>query len=184
MSTSNDLEALVAKSDIHDVLMRYCRGVDRRDIDLIISAFHPDAIIDHGRGDESLQELAATIVAGEQRGMMHFIGNEYVELDDDRAYSETYFVSISTVTHEGTDATRTRGGRYLDRFERRDDTWRIAHRRLVDEWSRVDELKTVAGGRLSKYVGIRSSADLVYVLRDGWRGSERAQASGDGGGTA
>ena len=61
-------------------------------------------------------------------------------------------------------ATRSRGGRYLDRFERRDGVWKIARRLLVDEWSRLDDLPAppVPPGR----VGLRSKDDPVYTFRN------------------
>jgi hypothetical protein len=164
MSDNERLNAVADKAEIHDALMRYCRGVDRRDPELIVSAFHEDGIDDHGRGESTAQDLAERIAASDQRAMMHFIGNEFVELDGDVAFSETYFISFQTVDTGDGDATRMRAGRYLDRFERRGGEWRIAHRRIVDEWSRVDDVKAVAGG-LSQYVGVRSRDDLVYTMR-------------------
>ncbi|WP_221890845.1 nuclear transport factor 2 family protein [Microbispora sp. KK1-11] len=32
------------QQEIHEVVLRYCRGVDRLDMDLVRSAYHPDAI--------------------------------------------------------------------------------------------------------------------------------------------
>ena len=37
------LEELTARTEIHDVLLRYCRGLDRVDMSLVRSAFHKDA---------------------------------------------------------------------------------------------------------------------------------------------
>ena len=42
------LRELLDRQEIHDCLMRYSRGVDRLDPDLIRSAYHDDAIDDHG----------------------------------------------------------------------------------------------------------------------------------------
>src|SRR3546814_11593208 len=39
---------LYDKQKIREVVTRYCRGVDRMDRDLFLSAYHPDAIDDHG----------------------------------------------------------------------------------------------------------------------------------------
>lgn len=38
------LRLLEDRQAIHEVILRYCRGVDRSDPDLILSAFHDDAI--------------------------------------------------------------------------------------------------------------------------------------------
>jgi hypothetical protein len=49
---------------IHDVLVRYCRGVDRLDADLVRSAYHSDAV-EHGpyryTGEAVGSELQATV---------------------------------------------------------------------------------------------------------------------------
>jgi ketosteroid isomerase-like protein len=159
-----ELRSLLDKAQIHDTLMRYSRGVDRGDGELVVSCFHPDAALDMGRGPMLPAALAEGIAKMTATGTMHFIGNEYVEVDGDSAYSETYFISYATITDSGQSATRSRGGRYLDRFERRDGEWKIARRLLVDEWSRLDDLPappTSAG-----LVGLRSKDDPVYTFRN------------------
>ncbi len=96
---------------------------------------------------------------------MHFIGNEYVEVDGDSAHSETYFISYATISDSGKSASRSRGGRYLDRFERRDGEWKIARRLLVDEWNRLDDLPAPSAPPAGR-VGLRSKDDPVYTFRN------------------
>jgi len=161
-----EFRTLLDKAQIHDALMRYSRGVDRGDGELVMSVFSPDATLDYGRGPMSPAALAEGIARMTATGTMHFIGNEYIEVDGDTAYGETYFISYATITDQGPPATRSRGGRYLDRFERRDGGWKIVHRLLVDEWSRLDELQgpiTPPAGR----VGLRSKDDPVYTFQAG-----------------
>ena len=43
-----EVQALVDKQAILEVLTRYCRALDRGDAALIASAYHPDAVDDHG----------------------------------------------------------------------------------------------------------------------------------------
>ena len=47
-SLEEKVRVLVSKDEIRDVLMRYARGVDRGEADLITSCYHPDAVDDHG----------------------------------------------------------------------------------------------------------------------------------------
>ena len=48
MSTTEDIEAAVAKLEIQEALARYARGIDRQDVELAKSAYHPDATDEHG----------------------------------------------------------------------------------------------------------------------------------------
>lgn len=152
---------LMDKQEIHDVLMRYCRGVDRNDRDLIASAFHPDAVDDLGSMQLRGSEIADRLGQGQRRGCMHFVGNVLIELDGDVARCESYWVSFQTVERAGDDYSRIRGARSIDRFERRDGVWRIAARTVVDDWSRLDKvLETVAG--TGAHPGLPWPDDEVY----------------------
>jgi hypothetical protein len=42
------LQELVDRADILDCVQRYARGIDRHDVELVASCYHPDAIDDHG----------------------------------------------------------------------------------------------------------------------------------------
>jgi len=44
-------------------------------------------------------------------------------------------------TEEGPKKDVIAAGRYLDRFELRNDKWLIVHRKALYDWSRVDETK-------------------------------------------
>jgi ketosteroid isomerase-like protein len=164
--SDTELRVLLDKAQIHDALMRYSRGVDRGDGELVLSCFFPDATLDYGRGPMAAAALAEGITKMAATGAMHFIGNEYVEVDGDTAYGETYFISYATID-DGQPATRSRGGRYIDRFERRDGQWKIARRLLVDEWNRVDALPTPVPPPPSGRAGVRSKDDPVYTFRAG-----------------
>ena len=43
-----DLETLIAKQEITDVVYAYARGIDRLDFELVRSCYPPDAYDDHG----------------------------------------------------------------------------------------------------------------------------------------
>ena len=139
------VRVLIAKDEIRDVLMRYARGVDRGDADLITSCFHPDSVDDHG-GIELTGTEAGPRFAGSRKvsasgaAGQHFQGNITIEVDGDVAYTETYFVSYLIVDRDGAEHTRFRGARYLDRFERRNGVWKIGYRVVVDDWDRLDKV--------------------------------------------
>ena len=166
------LRELVAKDEIRDALMRYARGVDRGDPDLIASCFFPDAVDDHG-GIELTGAEAGPRFTGSRKmsasgaGGQHFLGNITIELDGDKAYTESYFVSYLIVDRDGAEYTRFRGARYIDRFERRDGVWKIAYRVVVDDWDRLDKVTERAPMREMWRRGDIRERDPFAQLRKG-----------------
>jgi hypothetical protein len=133
------LDDLLSRAEIYEVLTRYCRGVDRCDADLIRSAYHPDAIDDHGMFKGLGVDFAPWIVAWERaniRQCQHFIGNFRCDIDGDVASSETYCISFSEDLGGSTAAVYNR---YIDRFERREQVWKIADRLVVIDLTRIDD---------------------------------------------
>jgi hypothetical protein len=130
------LQELIDRADIHDALLRYTRGVDRLDEELLRSAYHPDAIDDHGIFRGTVEEFIAWAFAGHRaghHGEQHYITNHTCEIDGDVAHTETYFMMVGR-NRTGTPVT-LHGGRYIDQFERREGNWRIAHRVSMVEWT-------------------------------------------------
>lgn len=157
------IQEVADRDEIRQALMRYCRGIDRGDEELINSAFHSDAIDDHGTPGPAT-ELARRVASLDMQ-LMHFTGNILIELAGESAYVESYFISFSPVMDDGVSSTRSRAGRYLDRFERRGGEWKIAHRMVVDEWARLDPVTKVPIGP-GAHTGKRSGDDPVYHLRE------------------
>jgi hypothetical protein len=60
------------------------------------------------------------------------VTNQSIELEDEHAHVESYWL---TVLRRPDGAVDLSGGRYVDRFERREDSWRIAFRKSVLEWA-------------------------------------------------
>ncbi|GAB2635521.1 nuclear transport factor 2 family protein [Prescottella soli] len=166
--TSNAIADLFDKQAIYEVVLRYCRGIDRLDYDLIRSAYHPDGIDHHtgfdGPVDEYIQWLRCKIETFD--GTMHFVGNHYVELFGDRAISETY----STATHWGggpagpAGLNFTSGARFVDLMERRDGMWAISERWAIREWTRSDAGRFIAPEAAGPRT-IRGSSDTFHQLR-------------------
>lgn len=154
---------LIDKQTISEAVLRYCRGVDRAEPDLIRSAFFPDAIDDHGGTRMLATEFADFIVQRKLEEVdfsIHRITNQLIDLlpDGHTAVSESLVNSVQRV--KGDDVVQFSWSRYLDRFERRDDEWRIGYRLVVhdfhtsvplvaDSWRlpTMDVTKFVVGGR-------------------------------------
>lgn len=133
------LEAMVRelydKQKIREVVTRYCRGVDRMDRDLFLSAYHPDAIDDHGfvvAGPEEFWAWVNNYHTRAQSTHQHIITNHSCELDGDVAHCETYWL-FAALDPNGKNLS-IGGGRYIDRMEKRQGEWRIATRKCVPDW--------------------------------------------------
>jgi hypothetical protein len=136
--TDQRLEELFTRQEIVDCLHRYTRGIDRHDDELLLSVFHPDAVVNFGAFQGSPQEFiewSARLHDEKWSGHTHLIDTNYIDIDGDSAHTETkiYFV------HRSSDGERIEfgGGRYIDRFQREFGVWRISARRLLIEWTAV-----------------------------------------------
>lgn len=140
-----DVETLLARAEIHDTLMRYLRGADRKKPELMRAAFHDDATVDYspfyeGDLDGFIEYAAGPEALGGFDITMHFCGNLLIEVDGDVARSEMYAIAHHTVKpeHEWAGALVLSYMRYLDRFERRDGRWAVARRVIAYDWLRKD----------------------------------------------
>jgi ketosteroid isomerase-like protein len=133
------LQQLCDERDIQEVLVRYCRGSDRCDVDLVKSAYWPDAIDDHLIFNGNAMEFADFLIdmfLTHVHRTVHTISNVWIRLDGDAAAVETYVHAYHLMKGEGKGVEAVMAGRYLDRFERRDGEWRIAERKCVPDWEK------------------------------------------------
>lgn len=123
------------RADILACLHRYTRGVDRHDRELMLSAYWPDAFDEHGVAEGIAADFVDWAIGwhGEyQTRHQHIITNHVLDLDGDTAHGETYYIFWGE-NRQGPPTLAF--GRYVDRFEKRDGEWRIAHRVCVNELS-------------------------------------------------
>jgi ketosteroid isomerase-like protein len=129
------LAALLDKQDITEALTRFSRGMDRLDRDLFLSAFHDDAEMAAGPFVGTVQECADWSFPMHVEGQIlthHALLNITIDLDGDTAHTETYYLFVARNKDE---SLVQAGGRYIDRFERRDGEWKIALRTNAIEWA-------------------------------------------------
>ena len=169
MSNTSKLDELIARQEITDVIYRYARGIDRLDFDLVRSCYHPDAYDDHGALAGGVDEF----IAGAKEFLpkwtatQHFMGNMLIELNGDRASVETYAVAYHRREDaEGNGKDDTLGIRYVDRFEKREDKWLIAHRVVATEWRRVDPVRGARGRNEVGVWGRRDETDVIGWIMD------------------
>lgn len=119
---------------IRDAASHYCRGVDRLDPDEMKSAYWPEATDDHGAFTGNAHDFVDMCMVAHlrYRSTGHCIFNHQIDLDDDdHARGEIY--CVTWLFHKDKDVLDTWYGRYLDRYEKRGDEWRIIERVCVHE---------------------------------------------------
>jgi hypothetical protein len=138
------VERLLAEREIRDVLARYCRGIDRVELDAVRACYHADATDEHGSFSGTVDEYLTWVgrLLRKYDGTTHHLAQSCFDWIDDATIAvETY----GTSTHWSRDGEPSlnlvTGFRFLDRFERRNGNWRIASRVAIADWSR----RTAAG---------------------------------------
>jgi hypothetical protein len=133
------LDRLNSRAEITEVVLRYVRAIDRCDEDLLRSCFHPDARHRHGSFDGASADFCdlAIQVCRAVEATHHQLGPVSIELAGETAFVETYFTShhrFGAVPPPGGQPHEDRfmGGRYVDRFERRNGIWKIADRQGIN----------------------------------------------------
>ncbi len=181
---SNKTDRLGDIAAIEQALYRYARGVDRKNWDLVASAYHPDAHDNHGnyKGPvagflASLDKRHANITQS-----MHMITNVIVEFNaDDSALVESYFLTFQRLTAgagpsrlmhlngevaNDTDAVDNEVvGRYVDHMTRRDGEWRIQRRDVLFDIYRSKIAPRNAAVNPALTMSMRDNTDLLHVRR-------------------
>jgi hypothetical protein len=179
-------ERMADRAQIRDVMYRWCRAVDRLDYDAIRTVFHPDGIDSHGAYNGNIDGLIEWI-RGRHATIpfsMHSISNMLIEFaGQDIAIVETYVFVVQRYPPEakGSVTFVSKGGgegksgvamdlmicaRYVDRFERRHDEWRILHRTVVFDSVMPHEVAE-NGPEMGKdwTLGQRDHTDHIYQAR-------------------
>lgn len=162
-TTQERLDALYDRQDITQQLTNYARAVDRHDHALGKAIFHPDAPADYGTMFQGSAHEFIDWCLESQLGLIsqsHQFSTITIWLDGDTARSETY--GDSTSRWRGADGqihVRRTLGRYVDRWDRRDGTWRIAARQFVND---MDYGGPVAEADAHQMTGRRDRLDPSY----------------------
>ena len=77
---------------------------------------------------------------------MHFNGQNTVIFDDNQATGDSYTIAHHVYTEDGTRMMMVAWLRYLDTFTKVDQTWYIAERKIVLEWSETRPLGPPTAG--------------------------------------
>jgi len=121
-----------------ELLQRYARAADDRDVPALAALFHPEAEIVGTRGPQTLDQWLETM-SGPRAfpSSMHMIGDPLVthESGTDHARLDTYGVVYQLSEPGSGNNDLTLGIRYLDEVEL-DDRWVIRRRQAQTLWMR------------------------------------------------
>lgn len=147
----SDLDKIVAKDAIRDLVLTYSRSVDRRDFRTLRTLYHTDAIDDHG----GLYSGPASgyidwLEQGQMKGLEatnHYVLNHLIVIDPEnpaRAEGEVYAINYhrTRASDDAPSMDLVTAGRYLDKYECRDGAWKFAHRKLVSDWNHLGPTTT------------------------------------------
>jgi hypothetical protein len=189
MSRRAELDDLVARRDVYAVLTRYCRALDRADLELMRTVYWPDGVDIHGiysgNAAEFVEFIISEITQYFEMGT-HCLLNVDIKVDGDTACSESYLYSACRVRENMTEAMfgsryfqmcGGRGldagneqfvmaGRYLDRLERRNGEWRIVKRQVVMDWNDSNPSNQILDEGLFRTMrpgGVWGQKDPVYA---------------------
>jgi hypothetical protein len=121
-----DLPEALAHLELQRLAWLYCHAVDRGDMTLLRSLYHDDAVDDHGEmfsgSADDYVEWLPRMLAGLD-ATRHTIDSMLFVVEGDTAQGQL----VNTAYHRTGEREVIIGGRYLDRYARRDGVWRILH---------------------------------------------------------
>lgn len=149
---------------IRELIYRYCRSVDRLDVALGHSIWHEDATADYG----------AAVYQGPGRGVIdhvcaqhrhalnhsHQVSNILIELNGDRAGSESYVTATLRLERAGKLQQIMVWSRYVDRWSRRDGRWGLDHRIALRDFDEIREVVAMSADER----GRRDGGDPSYTV--------------------
>jgi 3-phenylpropionate/cinnamic acid dioxygenase small subunit len=135
-----DLQDLTDRAAIHDTVLKYATGVDRRNWSLYRSIFADEVIFDFETwsgepprtwtAEEWLASVQETLAPFDATS--HMLTNLVITLDGDNATVVAHMVAIHYFEGE----VQELGGFYTHSLRRTEDGWRIFRCRLVITWER------------------------------------------------
>jgi hypothetical protein len=180
------VERLADRAAIYDVMCRYCRGVDRLDFDTLRSAYHPDAVDNHGPYNGGIDGFIEW-VRNRHRTIpfsKHMLGNMTIEFTGpDEAAVETYCIAIQRYPAEargalvallgrvaesgsGENLDLVVAARYADHVTRRQGEWRIQQRNVIlDSTSFLSAPSGVQSALDGQIYGLHGKDDFLYEFR-------------------
>lgn len=167
-----DIDAVLAHEALYDLTVAYARGVDRCDLALLRSIWHQDATVVFGIFDGPADEFCGFLIdmLRPTKVSFHSITNQWFEIRGDRAIGEGYVIGLGSLQVDARGPYGLTGGRYLDRYERRDGVWKISQRTFVLDWNINKDTSTAPEPQATAGIKIRSGRAPTDPIYSAWTG--------------
>ena len=180
MVDEGDVQKLLDREAIKELVNLYCRAADRHDHELMRSLYHQDAIDDHGsffKGlamdfIDKLPEIQAPM-----KILHHNVTTHCIELNGDAAEGEVYILAFHQVEDKEASYDVIIGGRYFDRYTKRAGVWKFSERAVVADWATVQDPSVVNLGHPmidGAHIGCPGPKDASYSFFSGFSRGIRA----------
>jgi ketosteroid isomerase-like protein len=140
------LQVMLDEFALRRLVHTYCRAVDRGDFATLRELYHDDAVDAHGAiSTGTVDEFLKTLEASRPhiRSMQHNVTTVNFVVDGNLAEGEIYTIATHTFSGGDRDVDVIIGGRYLDKYEKRHDIWKIIERTIVTDWANVNDPSSV-----------------------------------------
>jgi hypothetical protein len=141
-ATESQLQEMLDEFALRKLVHTYCRAVDRGDFATLRELYHHDAVDAHGEiSSGSVDEFLTSLEASRPyiRSMQHNVTTVNFAISGTSAEGEIYTVAMHTFGANDREVDVIIGGRYLDKYENRDGTWKIIERTIVTDWAQVND---------------------------------------------
>jgi ketosteroid isomerase-like protein len=183
LSLEEKVQLLMDERDIKNVIDRYSRAASRGDLELFKSCYHEDAFLENGPNFDGplsdfykkFPDLAREVAEVAQ----YYQTNVLIEIEGDIAHTETMCFSPKILpqrSYNGDKVMRFSGARYLRRFERRNDEWRISRSWFIRDWgyfltvppqtTTIGSFPAPADLKNKPFPSLRNQEDLSYKFKN------------------
>ena len=161
MTPEEQLQLLVDRAEIGDVVHRYATGLDTRDWALYRAVFTDE--FDNYTSTGALEHLTADAWVERWRPVFegydatqHLMANHLFDISGDEATCVSYVRARHVIVTDGVAEHYTIGGYYTNRFVRTNAGWKLSVRKLTVTWSEGDRgLSARAEARGRQRLGLR-----------------------------
>jgi hypothetical protein len=128
------------REELKMLYQRYAYGIDTGDFEIVRSVFHPDCTVVGTLEEGPLEAYLEGIEEGLEQweATMHFMGNQYVEIEGDCGHVETWVVGYHLEAPDSPIDHLVLGLRYLDEVVRAAPSeecgWKIIRRKTLKQW--------------------------------------------------